>query len=91
MTANKQITNHEQPKGMYLGNHIGLIKVPSCVTFDAEKDLAFTNTIREEIKSVDNTNTVTGWIVGLRHNSGCNTWPMLAGLNALIEDGKMVK
>jgi len=88
MTAKKQITNHEQPKGMYLGDHIGLIKVPRCVTFDAEKDLAFANTIWEEIKNIDSTNDITGWIVDLRHNSGGNMWPMLAGLNALIEDGE---
>ncbi|OJX49637.1 MAG: hypothetical protein BGO88_15510 [Flavobacterium sp. 38-13] len=86
MSTRKQTTDHEQPKSKYLGDQIGLIKVPHCLTFDSEKDLALANTIREEIKSVDNTYTVTDWIVDLRHNSWGNMWPMLAGLNALIED-----
>jgi len=66
---------------------VGWIKVPSCWTFDAAKDKALANAIRTEIKRIDSGQKVLGWIVDLRHNTGGNMWPMLAGLNALIEDG----
>lgn len=75
------------PQADYLGEGIAWIKVPQCLTFDAVKDKAFANMIRSEIKRIDSGQKVLGWIVDLRHNTGGNMWPMLAGLNALIEDG----
>lgn len=77
------------PQGDYLGEGIAWIKVPPCLTFDTVKDKAFANTIRSEIKRIDSGRKVLGWIVDLRHNTGGNMWPMLAGLNALIDDGKV--
>ncbi|WP_129715136.1 S41 family peptidase [Pedobacter sp. SYP-B3415] len=77
----------EMPEGEYLGNGIGWIKVPRLMTFDEKKDLAFANSIRNIIEKIDTANRVTGWIVDLRHNGGGNMWPMLAGLNALVDDG----
>ncbi len=77
----------EAPQGEYLGDGIGWIKVPRCLTFDDAKDLEFANTIRYIIEKIDQENTIEGWIVDLRHNTGGNMWPMLAGLNALIDDG----
>ncbi|MEJ5993138.1 S41 family peptidase [Pedobacter sp. Du54] len=75
------------PQADYLGEGIAWVKIPPCLTFDAVKDKAFANTIRSEIKRIDSGQKVSGWIVDLRHNTGGNMWPMLAGLNALIEDG----
>jgi len=75
------------PQADYLGEGIAWIKVPACFTFDAAKDKAFANTIRSEIKRIDSGQKILGWVVDLRHNTGGNMWPMLAGLNALIEDG----
>lgn len=75
------------PQADYLGDGIAWVKVPECLTFDAVKDKAFANTIRSEIKRIDFGQKISGWIVDLRHNTGGNMWPMLAGLNALIEDG----
>lgn len=77
----------EYPQGEYLGNGIGWIKVPRCLTYDEKKDAEFVNTIRSLIEKIDTENTITGWIVDLRGNGGGNMWPMLTGLNALIEDG----
>lgn len=77
----------EMPEGEYLGNGIGWIKVPRLMTFDETKDIAFANSIRSIIEKIDTENTITGWIVDLRHNGGGNMWPMVAGLNALIDDG----
>lgn len=76
----------EHPQGEYLGNGIGWIKVPRLITFDENKDIQFADTIRSIIEKIDTDNTITGWIVDLRHNGGGNMWPMIAGLNALIDD-----
>lgn len=76
----------EMPQGEYLGNGTGWIKVPR-LTFDRNKDIEFANAIRAIIEKIDTENTVTGWIVDLRHNGGGNMWPMIAGLNALVDDG----
>ncbi|WP_282630422.1 S41 family peptidase [Empedobacter sedimenti] len=77
----------EYPQGEYLGNGVGWIKVPRCANFDEKKDVEFANTIRSIIKKIDTENTIIGWIVDLRGNGGGSMWPMLAGLNALLEDG----
>lgn len=75
------------PEGAYLGEGIGLLKIPHCMNLNEAKDIDFANTIRAEIKSMDSAYNIQGWIVDLRHNGGGNMWPMLAGLNALIDDG----
>jgi carboxyl-terminal processing protease len=77
---------HPIPVGMYMNHDIGWIKVPSCMNVDESKNIDFANAIRKEIKKIDSSNAVKGWIVDLRHNGGGNMWPMLAGLNALIDD-----
>jgi C-terminal processing protease CtpA/Prc len=87
MTARSQKPVDVHPEAKYLGDNVGSIKVPRCLSFDAEKDIAFANTIRTQIKEIDSTNTITGWVVDLRNNTGGNMWPMLAGLNALMDDG----
>lgn len=76
-----------KPEGKYLGDGIALIKVPACSNYDKQKDIAFAEIIRSEIKRLDSENTITGWVVDLRNNMGGNMWPMVAGLNALTEDG----
>jgi carboxyl-terminal processing protease len=76
-----------QPTGLYLEDGIGMIKVPAYMTFEQAKDVEFANTIRTEIKKLDTSHNITGWVVDLRQNMGGNMWPMLAGLNALIKDG----
>ena len=77
----------KQAESRYLQDGVGYIKVPACLTFDGEKDKHFANNIRSQIQTLDTEHTITGWVVDLRHNTGGNMWPMLAGLNALIEDG----
>jgi carboxyl-terminal processing protease len=83
----KQNSIQAQPEGLYVGDGIGLIKVPRYVTFESAKDKEFENTIRAEIMKLDTSQNIAGWIVDLRQNSGGNMWPMIAGLNALIKDG----
>jgi len=75
-----------QPNAQYLEKGIGLIKVPYC-SADQVNGIDFANKIRSEIQRIDTSHKITGWVVDLRHNTGGNMWPMLAGLNALIDDG----
>jgi carboxyl-terminal processing protease len=77
----------ERPQGDYLGDGVAWVRVPGCLSFDEAKDALFADTIRRIIQKLDTENTIAGWIVDLRHNTGGNMWPMLAGLNALIADG----
>ena len=77
----------KQPESKYLGSGIGLIRVPRCMTFDNIKDRDFANSIRYQIKKIDTENEIIGWVIDLRNNGGGNMWPMIAGLNALMEDG----
>jgi carboxyl-terminal processing protease len=79
----------KEPEGKYLGDGIGLIKVPHFALFASlsltQKE--FANDIRSQIKKVDTQNEINSWIVDLRGNNGGDMWPMLGGLNALINDG----
>ena len=77
----------KQPESKYLGNGIGFLKIPKCMTFSNTKDREFANSIRFQIKKLDTENEIIGWVVDLRNNGGGNMWPMVAGLNALVQDG----
>jgi len=77
----------ELPESKYLESGIGYIKVPSCMTFNKTKDKDFANSIRSQIRKLDIENEIIGWVVDLRNNGGGNIWPMVAGLNALMNDG----
>lgn len=73
--------------GKYLGDNVGYIKVPACLVTTDVAAVNFANSIRSHIKEVDINNQVDSWVVDLRQNTGGNMWPILAGLNALTEDG----
>lgn len=75
------------PEGRYLGDGIACLKIPHCSNYDKQKDIDYAEKVRSDIYKLDSENTITGWIVDLRHNTGGNMWPMVAGLNALTEDG----
>ena len=83
-SANSEI---KLPESEYLGSGIGFIKVPRCMTFNKVADKNFANSIRSQIKKLDIENEIIGWVVDLRNNNGGNMWPMVAGLNALMNDG----
>ncbi|RYY19018.1 MAG: hypothetical protein EOO04_22835 [Chitinophagaceae bacterium] len=82
----KREKNAPKPTARYLGSGIALISVPYCFNSEKSKDIAFANTIRDQIRKVDSRNNISTWMVDLRNNGGGNMWPMLAGLNALIKD-----
>jgi len=80
-------TEPKLPESKYVECGIGYIKVPSCMTFNNIKDKDFANSIRHQIRKLDVENEIIGWIVDLRNNGGGNMWPMVAGLNAMMNDG----
>nr|WP_322626442.1 S41 family peptidase [uncultured Flavobacterium sp.] len=84
---NQPIT--KKPEGTYLGEGVGYLTVPPCSYFDEQKDLEYTNIIKTVIQKMDGEHKIDKWIIDLRHNTGGNVWPMLAGLNALIDDGRV--
>jgi len=84
---NNKSSKAPQSQAQLLNAHIGYIKVPEMMSFNAQVNNAFRDTIQQLIRTLDTQNYVIGWIVDLRHNTGGNMWPMLAGLNPLIKDG----
>lgn len=87
VAAVKKRENTPKPEARYLGDNIGLIKIPFCFNLDNAKDKDFANTIKNEIEKIDTAYDVSGWIIDLRQNVGGNMWPMLGGLTAVLEDG----
>lgn len=83
---NRENAKATLPSGSYLGNHIGYLKIPSCITFDSQKDLQFANTLIEQIAALGE-NGADSWIIDLRDNLGGNRWPMLAGVTPIIGEG----
>lgn len=84
---NQPIT--KKPEGTYLEEGVGYLTVPPCSYFDEQKDLEYANIIKTTIQKMDGEHKIDKWIIDLRHNTGGNVWPMLAGLNALIDDGRV--
>jgi C-terminal processing protease CtpA/Prc len=83
-------TGSVQPKpaeARLLDAHTAYIKVPGIMSLNTAANNAFRDTIQQLIRKLDTENDITAWVVDLRHNTGGNMWPMIAGLNALIQDG----
>lgn len=66
-------------------NNIGYVKVAG---FTGSGNIAnsFAEQIQNDIKKQDK-ESIVGWIVDLRGNTGGNMWPMVAGLGPLIGEG----
>ncbi len=82
-----EVSQTQYVQARLIDTDIGYIKVPAIASFNTQVNDGFRDTIQQLIKKLDTENTITGWIVDLRHNTGGNMWPMIAGLNALIKDG----
>jgi C-terminal processing protease CtpA/Prc len=46
----------------------------------------FAQHLQQQVLTQQSQHALTGWIVDLRHNTGGNAYPMLAGLQALLGD-----
>lgn len=75
------------PEANYLGDHIGLIKVPGFGSVNDTAGINFALKIQDLIRSVESADTIKGWIIDLRENTGGNMYPMIAGLGPLVGKG----
>jgi carboxyl-terminal processing protease len=67
-------------------DHFALLTLPGLVTFDdteGKKAFQYHMTAREGLIQMDK-NSLCGWIIDLRGNTGGNMWPMLWGLDPLL-------
>ena len=69
-----------------LDSHIAYISVPGIDSGDSSSIVAYADSLQKKIAYLDK-NTVEGWILDLRYNTGGNCWPMLAGIGPLLGEG----
>jgi carboxyl-terminal processing protease len=74
------------PRTPAVPSDIGYVKVTGFadVTFGA--DLAFADSIQQQIRNADSAR-LAGWIVDVRGNGGGNMWPMVAGVGPVLGEG----
>jgi hypothetical protein len=92
-TTVEKFSNHNtdgrQPYAKLIDNHVGYIYVPGFFSISDTACYNFASKIQKLIKDLDSQNSITGWIVDLRQNTGGNMYPMIAGLGPLIGDGTL--
>jgi hypothetical protein len=71
--------------GSAVPDSVGYVAVSSFAGTTAEA-AAFANNIQSVIRSEDR-ETLAGWIVDLRGNTGGNMWPMVAGVGPVLGEG----
>ncbi|MFD2934896.1 S41 family peptidase [Spirosoma flavum] len=64
---------------------VGYVKV-TAFSGSGSAGTAFAQAIQDAIKAADS-DSIRGWIVDLRHNTGGNMWPMLAGIGPILSEG----
>lgn len=74
--------------GVVTRNGISTITVPGVLSWDEEFLERFATMLAADIEMARGA-TSCGWILDLRGNGGGNFMPMLAGLSALLPDGKV--
>lgn len=75
------------PNCKILDSCFGYIDMPGLPSLNDPELKNYEETIRAQIKKIDQKFTIKGWIIDLRNNSGGIFEKMLSGLNPLIEDG----
>jgi len=90
-TAKQKIanTNDAKPDSRLIDQNIGYVSVPGFASLNTEVGDAFALQIHDMIKKLDSENTIKGWIVDLRTNTGGNMHPMISGLGSLIGEGTL--
>jgi len=69
-----------------LPGDIGYVRIGSFSGSVVGADVAFADTIQDQIRARDAAN-LAGWIVDLRGNGGGNMWPMVAGTGPVLGEG----
>lgn len=65
---------------------IGYVHVTSVRNISDAVSAAYANDMQDTIRATD-AGTLKGWIVDLRHNTGGDMWPMLAGVGPILGEG----
>lgn len=78
-----------EPESKLLDHNIGYIMVPAFSSLNKEVGNSFAEKIQHMIEKLDSGNTVKGWIVNLRSNTGGNMYPMITGLGPLTGEGTL--
>ncbi len=76
---------HESPAYIPVIPGIGYVRIPP-FKGSGSASVAFADSIQAVIKNIDN-DSIQGWIVDLRGNTGGDFWPMLAGIGPILGDG----
>lgn len=77
----------EDATGRLLPGGIGYISVPGFGSTNDSAMTVFAQNIQDLIRELDSKNTIRGWIVDLRKNTGGNMYPMIAGLGPFLKKG----
>lgn len=80
-------TTLKYPSSKIIDNSIGYLSLPTHLSMNEKDNSNYADTLRKQIELLDKNYSIKGWVVDLRENRGGNMWPMLAGLNPIIEDG----
>lgn len=75
------------PNCKILDNSIGYIEMPGTKSWNWKENKNFIETVRAQIKKIDDKYLIKGWILDLRKNHGGNYNLMILAINPLIEDG----
>lgn len=78
-----------EPSSKLLDQNIGYIMVPAFSSLNKDVGSAFAEKIQKMIQKLDSENTIKGWIVDLRTNTGGNMYPMITGLGPLTGEGNL--
>ena len=71
----------------YLGDAIAYLKVPAFVSINLSASESFASDIHAQVKQLDESHEIHGWIVDLRGNTGGNIHPMIKGISCFIGEG----
>jgi C-terminal processing protease CtpA/Prc len=78
------------PTSSILDSNIGYINVTKSQLFHPDHKKKYADTLLSQIRSLDKTYDLKGWIVDLRSNIGGFVDPMLAGLSPILDSGFVV-
>ncbi|HKY54481.1 MAG TPA: S41 family peptidase, partial [Anaerolineales bacterium] len=82
------IENYPRPQSKLLQNKIGYVAVAEFNAQAEDQVNKYADQIQSMIIELDQ-QAVCGWIIDLQENLGGNMYPMIAGLGALIGEGKL--
>lgn len=88
-TIKNAVKNNTQVYAELIDKNIGYVRIPGNNDFSAKKMDSIVGNIVDEIDKI-NSNTIKGWIIDLRLNTGGNMYPMIAGISDLNGDHEKV-